>query len=66
MTAARKSTYPGKVAIRHAIESARDMGLDVSGFTVGRDGVIKIIGKADAEAKPQDEWEQWFNAQKQA
>lgn len=41
--------YPGKVAIRHAIEAARDLGLDVAGFEVTLDGTIRVI---DARALP--------------
>ena len=41
--------YPGKVAIRHAVEAARELGLDVAGFEVSPDGRIKIL---DARAVP--------------
>lgn len=35
--------YPGKVAIRHVIEAARDLGLDVAGFEVTLDGTIRVF-----------------------
>jgi len=50
--------YPGKVAIRHAIEAARACGLDPAGVEVCPDGTIRIV---EARALPQkadlfDEW----------
>lgn len=38
-----KRIYPGRVAIRHVIESARACGLDVAGVSVSPDGTIKIL-----------------------
>ncbi len=67
MTAIRKQQYPGKVAIRHAVEIARDLGLDVAGFEVTPEGVIRIIDRksvAPAQAAPTDEWEEWDRAGK--
>lgn len=45
-----KPKYPGKVAIRHAIETARALGLDVAGFEVSPNGMIRIL---EARATPQ-------------
>lgn len=42
--------YPGKVAIRHAIEVAKSCGLDVAGFELSPDGTIRIM---EARALPQ-------------
>lgn len=42
--------YPGKVAIRHAIEAARACGLDVAGLEIAADGTIRIM---EARAVPQ-------------
>lgn len=44
-----KPAYPGKVAIRHAIEAARAGGLDVAGVEVAPDGTIRIL---EARAMP--------------
>lgn len=44
-----KPAYPGKVAIRHAIEAARACGLDVAGIEVAPDGTIRIV---EARALP--------------
>jgi hypothetical protein len=44
-----KPVYPGKVAIRHAIQAARANGIDVAGFEVLPDGTIRIM---DARAVP--------------
>ncbi|SDC29616.1 hypothetical protein SAMN05444678_102225 [Sphingomonas sp. YR710] len=49
--AAAKSAYPGKVAIRHVIETARDCGLDVAGIEVSPDGTIRVV-EARALPKP--------------
>lgn len=46
-----KPAYPGKVAIRHAVETARDLGLDVAGFEVSPDGTIRVM-EARAMPKP--------------
>jgi len=46
-----KPAYPGKVAIRHAVETARGLGLDVAGFEVSPDGTIRVM-EARAMPKP--------------
>lgn len=43
----RKPAYPGKVAIRHAVEAARACGIDVGGVEVAPDGTIRVL-RADA------------------
>jgi glycosylphosphatidylinositol transamidase (GPIT) subunit GPI8 len=50
MSAAPPS-YPGKVAMRRALQVARDNGIDVAGFEVTPEGVIRII---EARAVPQE------------
>jgi hypothetical protein len=47
---APRSSYPGKVAIRHVVEAARASGLDVAGLEVAPDGTIRIL---EARAMPQ-------------
>jgi len=42
----RAKAYPGKVAIKHAIAAAREIGLDVAGFKIGPDGSIEITERA--------------------
>jgi hypothetical protein len=42
--------YPGKVAIRHVVEAARDLGIDVAGLEVAPDGTIRVM---EARAIPQ-------------
>jgi hypothetical protein len=46
-----KPAYPGKVAIRHAVEAARALGLDVGGFEVTPEGTIRVL-EARALTKP--------------
>lgn len=45
-----RSRYPGRVAIRHAVETARALGIDVAGFEVSPSGTIRIL---DARTMPQ-------------
>jgi hypothetical protein len=42
--------YPGKVAIKHAVQAARELGLDVAGYEITLDGAIRIF---EARAVPQ-------------
>lgn len=41
--------YAGKVPIRHALEVARDFGIDIAGFEISPDGTIRVL---DARAMP--------------
>jgi hypothetical protein len=50
MNAHAKPSYPGKVAIRHAIQAAKANGLDVAGIEVAPDGTIRIL---EARAMPE-------------
>ncbi|ARR54585.1 hypothetical protein HY78_14665 [Rhizorhabdus wittichii DC-6] len=50
--------YPGRVAIRRVIETARALGLDVAGFEVSPDGVIRVIEARVEQAKPQSLFDQ--------
>lgn len=47
----RKAGYPGKVAIRKVVQTARDLKLDVAGFSVAPDGTITVL-EARAIPKP--------------
>lgn len=51
--------YPGKVAIRRAIEAARSNGIDVGGVEVSPDGSIRIIDMRAIPKQPVDEFERW-------
>ncbi len=65
MTALRKeSHYPGKVAIKRAVEAAKACGIEVGGFEVTPDGVIRIIRQGNEPAAQQDEFSQWLAAGK--
>lgn len=51
--------YPGKVAIRHAVEAGRACGIDVGGYDVRPDGTIRVFDiRAVPAAPPADEFEQ--------
>lgn len=50
-----KPIYPGKVAIRHAVQAAKDCGLDPVGFEVSPDGTIRVFDKATMPVKPSQE-----------
>lgn len=42
--------YPGKVAIKHAVQAARELGLDVAGYEITLEGTIRVM---EARAIPQ-------------
>jgi hypothetical protein len=58
------STYPGKMAIRRAVEIARDLNIDVAGFEITAEGTIKIIDRSMVPNPPKDEFEAWERAGK--
>lgn len=51
--------YPGKVAIRRAVEAARANGIDVGSVQVSPDGSIRIIDIRAVPKQPVDEFERW-------
>ena len=53
-----KPRYPGKVALRRAVEAARDCGIDVGGVEVLPDGTIRILDARMTAAKPKDLFEE--------
>ena len=59
MTARPALRYPGKVAIRRAVQAARDNGIDVGGVEVSPDGSIRIIDMRAIPRQPADEFERW-------
>lgn len=59
-----KTRYPGKVAIRHVIEAARSLGLDVVGIEVTPDGTIRALDRKAIPAEPMDEFAKWDAAGK--
>jgi len=54
---AHNPIYPGKVAIRHAVEAARACGLDVAGLEVSPDGRIRVMDARVMPRQPADEFE---------
>jgi hypothetical protein len=48
-----KAGYPGKVAIRHAVEAAKACGIDVAGLEVSPDGTIRIMEARAVPTKPE-------------
>lgn len=50
--------YPGKVAIRHVVQAARDLGLDVAGIEVTLDGTIRVIEARAQAPAPQSLFDQ--------
>jgi hypothetical protein len=48
-------SYAGKVAIRHAIQAARENGLDVAGFEVTPGGTIRVIEARALTSASQDD-----------
>jgi hypothetical protein len=59
MTAQAKLRYPGKVALRHALDAARAAGIDVGAVEVSPDGSIRIIDARAVPKAPADEFERW-------
>lgn len=59
--ALKKGLYPGKVAIRHAVESARSLKLDVGRIRLLPDGSIEITD-ARFVKEAGDTFEQWEQA----
>ena len=56
-----RPNYPGKVAIRQAVERARAVGLDVGGFDLLPDGTIRVLD-VRVFAAPKDEFARWDQA----
>lgn len=61
-----KAAYPGKVPIRHAVEAARALGVDIGGIEISANGTIRVLDRGIVAPQPQDEFEQWFQAKKWA
>ncbi len=59
MTAQARLRYPGKVALRQAIDAAKACGVDVGAVEVSPDGSIRIIDKAAVPKAPVDEFARW-------
>jgi len=53
-----KPSYPGKVAIRHVVEAAKSLGIDVAGIEVTPDGTIRVL-ESRAMPKSEDLFEKW-------
>jgi hypothetical protein len=57
-----KPSYPGKIAIRHAVEAARSLGIDIGGLEFSPDGIIRLLDRGTLPAQPLDEFAQWEQA----
>lgn len=58
MSAPAKLRYPRKSEIQRAIDAGRACGLDVAGYEVGPDGVIRIM-EARARQSAGNEFDRW-------
>lgn len=58
MTAAAKLRYPRKSEIQRAIDAGRACGLDVVGYEVSPDGVIRIM-EARARQGVGSDFDRW-------
>lgn len=56
--------YPGRVAIRHVVEAAKAVGLDVAGLRVSADGTIEVI-EARAQPSAETAYDRWMREQGQ-
>lgn len=56
---APKPHYAGAVAIRHAITSARKVGLDVAGMELLPDGTIRLLDARLAPKQTNDLFGEW-------
>lgn len=56
MSAQRK--YPRKAEIQRLVRAAREAGIDVGGFEVSPEGVIRILPAA-AMVKPATAFDEW-------
>lgn len=54
-----KPAYPGKVAIRHVVEAAKSLGIDVAGIEVTPDGTIRVMEARAAPTQPKDLFDEW-------
>lgn len=55
----KSSGYATQVAIRRAMNAARQAGLDVAGIEVSPDGTIRVFDVRAAKQDPPDLYEQW-------
>lgn len=61
-----KVAYPGKVPIRHAVEAARALGVDIGGIEISANGTIRVLDRGIVATQPKDEFEQWLQTGKLA
>lgn len=62
--ATRADSYAGKVALKRAIEWAREFEIEVAGFEMRPDGTIRVLDARAFPAQPADEFEAWERAGK--
>lgn len=56
MGAQARIRYPTKAAIRRAVETARELGIDVGGFEVTPEGAIRVLPPQATAASEFDRW----------
>jgi hypothetical protein len=59
MTAQAKIRYPRKAQIERAVAAAKACGIDVTGFEVSPDGIIRIIEARTMPATPTNDFERF-------
>ncbi len=58
-------SYPRKAEITRAVEAAKACGIQVTGFEIGRDGLIRILSGLGAGAADLDnEFDRWKAARR--
>lgn len=56
MTSHNRIRYPTKAAIKRAVDSARELGIDVAGFEVSPDGKIRVLPQQATAESDFDRW----------
>lgn len=59
MTVHARLKYPGKVALRRAIDAAEAAGIDVGAIEVSPDGSFRLIDVRAVPQAPVDEFARW-------
>jgi hypothetical protein len=54
-----KAHYPHKAKIAWAVKIARELDIDVAGFEVSPDGVIRVFEAPPAPATPQTDFDRY-------
>ena len=57
--AARRGHYPTKAVVERMLSVARANGLDVVGFEVSPEGVVRVLDKRAIPAAPANDFDRW-------